>query len=123
MQIKQNYMVIETENDRKYVDFEGNIIENKEVLNNTLFAKRKGLKWGFVNKNDEYVIEAKFDFVTEFNDYGFAGIKKDGKWGAINQNGEIVIEPKYQLESNNPSFIGEYYEKNVMYGESYYIKE
>lgn len=123
IQIKQNYIVMETENDRRYVDFEGNIIENKDVLNTKLFAKRKGLKWGFINNDGEYVIDAKFDFVTEFNEYGFAGIKKDGKWGAINQDGEIVAEPEYVIESNNPSFIGEYYEKNVMYGESYYIKD
>lgn len=123
IQIMQNYIVMESQNDRKYIDFEGNFIENKAVLNKSLFAKRKGLKWGFVNKDDEYVIEAKYDFVTEFNRNGFAGIKKDGKWGAINQNGEVVVEPKYQIESNNPSFIGEYYEKNVMYGESYYVKE
>ena len=76
-----------------------------------------------VVNNDEFVIDAEYDFVTEFNGYGFAGVRKNGKWGAINQNGDVIVEPQYELDSNNPNFIGEYYEKNVMYGESYYIKD
>ena len=31
--------------------------------------------------------------VTEFNKYGFAGIKKGGKWGVVNIKGEIIQEP------------------------------
>lgn len=121
IQVKPNYIIMESENDRRYIDYNGTVIENKDFLDNTLYATRKGIKWGFTNKNGEYIVDAKYDFVTEFNEYGFAGIKKDGKWGSINKNGEIVIEPVYEIESNNPNFIGKYYENYVMYGESYYI--
>ena len=122
MYIKDSYIIIESENDRKYLDFNGNIVENKDLLNNDLYARKKGKKWGFINKNGEYVVNAIYDFVTEFNEYGFAGIKKDGKWGSINLNGEIIINPVYDIESNNPNFIGKYYENFVMYGESYYTE-
>ena len=123
IKIMQNYIIIESDNDRKYIDFDGNVIDSKDVLGNALYATKKGSKWGFTNKNGENIVEAKYDFVTEFNEYGFAGIKKDGKWGSINKSGEIVIEPKYEIESNNPNFVGKYYENNVMYGESYYVSK
>lgn len=123
IKIMQNYIIIESDNDRKYIDFDGNVIDSKDVLGNSLYATKKGSKWGFTNKNGENIVEAKYDFVTEFNEYGFAGIKKDGKWGSINKSGEIVIEPKYEIESNNPNFVGKYYENNVMYGESYYVSK
>ena len=32
------------------------------------------------------------------NDYGFAGIKKDGKWGSIDIKGNVVQEPTYNLD-------------------------
>ncbi len=53
--------------------------------------------------------------VTDFNKYGFAGIKKkDGKWGSINQNGEVVQEPTYDLKKRNiPEFVGKYYRVNA----------
>ena len=39
------------------------------------------------------VVEAKYDKVTEFNEFGFASVQKDGKWGAINTQGKEVVEP------------------------------
>ena len=61
--------------------------------------------------------------VTEFNEYGFAGIELDGKWGVINEAGEIIQEPIYVLEEISPSFIGKYYKANQWYGNSYYTDE
>ena len=58
--------------------------------------------------------------VTEFNEYGFAGVKKEGKWGVINENGEIVQEPTYELEIVSPKFIGKYYRADEAYGSNYY---
>ena len=49
--------------------------------------------------------------VTEFNEYGYAGIKSKNKWGSINENGDVIKEPTYEVESNIiPSFIKEYYQ-------------
>ncbi len=55
-------------------------------------------KWGFVNKDGDMVVEAKYDKVTEFNEFGFASVQKDGKWGAINTQGKEVVEPTYNLK-------------------------
>ena len=48
--------------------------------------------------------------VTDFNEYGFAGIKLDGKWGVIEQaTQKIIQEPIYELDWAQPTFIGKYY--------------
>ena len=78
-------------------------------------------KWGFINKAGEFIVNAKFDYVTEFNKYGFAGIMKDGKWGVIDEAGTIIEEPKYELSDEDlPTFIGKYYETYLGYGEKFY---
>ena len=51
-----------------------------------------------MNKKGEVIIDYQYDDVTEQNQYGYAGIKKDGKWGSINLKGEIMQEPTYDLE-------------------------
>ena len=61
--------------------------------------------------------------VTEFNEYGFAGIKLDGKWGVINENGEIIQDPIYELDNISPIFIGKYYKANEWYRNNYYTDE
>ena len=65
----------------------------------------------------------KYDKITEFNEYGFAGIKKDEKWGCINIKGEVIIEPTYTLNLNNPNFVGKYYEYDLGYGEPFFTCE
>lgn len=104
-----------------YLDKEGKIVENISILNNNLFAKEENGKWGFVNKKGEFMVTAKYDYVTEFNDYGFAGIMQDGKWGVIDEAGTVIEEPKYILDDENlPIFIGKYYETYLGYGEKFY---
>ena len=60
--------------------------------------------------------------VTELNTYGFAGIKRDNKWGVINKEGKIIVEPTYEIEWDNPEFIGPYVKLNFGYGMIYYTK-
>lgn len=109
--IEQDKIVIYSENGNVYLDKEGNEITNKEVfINNELFAKKQDGKWGFEDQNEKNIINCEYDYVTEFNSYGFAGIKLDGKWGVINKEGKVLLEPKYQIEDGIiPNFIGEYY--------------
>ena len=74
-----------------------------------------------VNKDGDMVVEAKYDKVTEFNEFGFASVQKDGKWGAINTQGKEVVEPTYNLKDEiEPSFIGTYYQVKYGFGEVYY---
>ncbi|EIA4394558.1 WG repeat-containing protein, partial [Campylobacter coli] len=49
-------------------------------------------KYGFIDKNGEFAIEPKFDYVWSFWE-GLAGVKLNGKWGFIDKSGKIVIEP------------------------------
>ncbi|MGB4774978.1 MAG: WG repeat-containing protein [Daejeonella sp.] len=46
--------------------------------------------YGFIDKNGEEVIEAKFNWTTFFSE-GLAPVKINGKWGYINKSGEQVI--------------------------------
>lgn len=119
-----NYIKLISDRDMKYLDNYGNVTSNKEILkNNKLFAYSKDGKWGFVDTNENIVIEAKYDIVTEFNEYGFAGIKKGNKWGVVNEEGEIIVEPSYKIEFNEPEFIGKYCKLNFGYGFEYYTDE
>ena len=91
-----------------------------------MYAKKQNEKWGFVDKFGVIKVNAEYDMVTEFNEYGFAGIKKNGKWGVINENGEVIQEPIYELDEQNiiyPSFIGKYYKVVEWYGNAYYTNK
>ena len=75
---------------------------------------------GIVDKNGNVKVQNEYEMVTEFNQYGFAGIKKDGKWGVIDQEGNVVQEPIYELSLIMPDFIGKYYKTNESYGDARY---
>ena len=120
---KENYVVIYSKDDMKYFDYSGNEISYKNLYpNNKLDAKKINGKWGFIDKADKLIIQNEYEMVTEFNNYGFAGIKKDGKWGVVNSEGTIIQEPIYELKWENPSFIGKYY-KVQAWGEQYYSSQ
>ncbi len=124
--LENNYLKLYSINKKElmYLDKDGNIIENIDYLNTKLFAKEENSKWGFINKAGEFIVNAKFDYVTEFNKYGFAGIMKDGKWGVIDEIGNVIEEPKYELSDEDlPTFIGKYYETYLGYGEKFYKNE
>lgn len=105
-----------------YLDKLGNIIDSKDVLKaNKLFAKKQDDKWGFADITGKLKIEAKYDMVTDFNKYGYAGINVNGKWGVIDEAGNILQEPKYNLDDAQiPNFIGKYYEEYLGYGERFF---
>lgn len=121
VQIRKGYVRAYSETENKYFDFSGRELTNKEVLpDNQLYAKNINDKWGFVDKNGNLKVQNEYDMVTEFNEYGFAGIKKDGKWGSINSNGEVVQEPIYEIKGMSPVFIGKFYKAEEWYGDQYY---
>lgn len=108
------YILLYSDTDFKYLDKRGNILTSQNLFeNNSLFAKNINGKWGFVDKDGNLKVQNDYELVTDFNKYGFAGIKKDGKWGSINQNGEVVQEPTYDLKRNIPEFVGKYYRVNA----------
>ncbi len=119
---KNEYIKISNGEEIKYFDKQGKELKNTEVYpNNTLFAKKIDNKWGFTDKNGNIVVEEKYDKVTEFNNYGYASVQKDGKWGVINSKGEEILKPTYVLSNNiEPTFIGKYYQVIYGFGEIYY---
>lgn len=90
----------------RMIDVDGNVIGDGKYVNASPFFEtdangkesKQSLaavnidgKWGFVNKNGEVVIEAKFESAHSFAN-SFAAVGKDGKWGFINTDGEIIID-------------------------------
>lgn len=122
IEVKDNYIKVSNTEETKYFSKEGKELKNTEVYpNNTLFAKNENGKWGFANKNGDTVVEAKYDRVTEFNEYGFAGVELDGKWGVLNSKGEEILAPTYVFnDETEPYFIGQYYQVKYALGGVYY---
>lgn len=108
--IGEDYVVIYSDTEMKYIDKNGEIVENTEVYPDLkLYSIQANEKWGFCNTSGEVIVECKYDMVTEMNQYGFAGIKQDGKWGVIDEEGNIVVDAIYEIESYYfPKFIGKY---------------
>ncbi len=121
----KNYILLASDKDFAYYDFSGNKLEAKDIFpNNQLFAKKINDKWGFVDKSGNIVVQNEYEMVTEFNEYGFAGIKKDGKWGVMEQSEhKIIQEPIYELEWTQPSFIGKYYRVRNWHGDARYSND
>ncbi len=119
---KDNYIVAYYMLQPEYFDFDGKRLENKDIFkNNQLLADKSDDKWGFIDRNGNVIIDYKYDAVTEFNDFGFAGICKDSKWGIIDESGNVLQEPNYKIEGNiAPEFLGKYYKVYFGYGEFYY---
>lgn len=120
---KEEYIKVTSENEIQYFDLKGNKIDNKKILNNELYAYKENNKWGFTDINNNIKVMPEYDKVTEFNEYGFAGIKKDDKWGVIDKTGEIILNPIYKLDWQEPEFIGKYYKINFDYGLDYYTDD
>ena len=125
VEIKDNYIKIYNDQDVKYFSKDGKELKNTDVYeNNVLFAKKENDKWGFVDKNNNIIVNAKYDKVTEFNEYGFAGVQKDEKWGVIDEKGNEIITPTYSFEEDKEVyFIGSYYQVKYGFGEVYYTDE
>lgn len=120
----ENYIKIVSDTETKYISLDGKIITNKQALpNNTLFATSKYGLWGFEDKDGKVVVNQVYDMVTEFNRYGFAGIKEGNKWGVIREDGTVIVAPTYEISSNiEPEFIGKYHKINYG-GVSYFTDD
>ncbi|WP_248925916.1 WG repeat-containing protein [Paenibacillus hamazuiensis] len=63
-----------------------------------LAAVRKDGKWGFIDRQGNFVIAPKYEIVFPFSE-GLARFAINNKVGFINRSGEEVIEPKYTSAS------------------------
>lgn len=64
------------------------------------FFQDKNGYWGFMNRNGEIIIPAKFQNVRSFCK-GMAAVKENGKWGYINVLGEWVFKPQFYWVSSD----------------------
>ena len=60
-----------------------------------LMPTKKYGKWGFINKNGEWIISSKFEEAFYFSE-GLAAVQYFGNWGYIDRTGEWVIQPAYR---------------------------
>ena len=122
LEVEENYIKIYNNEETKYFDKNGKELNASEIYSqNNLFAKKENDKWGFADKENKMVVEAKYDEVTEINEFGFAGVKKDGLWGVVNSKGEEILKPTYKFQEGiEPSFINTYYKVEYGFGEVYY---
>ena len=124
IKLENSYIKILTDATKEYLDTNGNVLKNKDIYTNIpLLSYEKNGKFGFKDLNGNVKIEASYDMVTELNSYGFAAIKKDNKWGVIDENAKIIVEPTYEIEWDEPEFIGPYVKLNFGYGLIYYTKD
>ena len=123
--IDDEYIKISNNQEIKYFNNLGKEVKNTEVLkNNKLFAKISNGKWGFVDSTGAEKVEAIYEKVTEFNEFGFAGIKQNGKWGVIDSDGKVIEQPKYEFYSEvEPEFLGQFYKVTYGYGEIYFTNK
>lgn len=118
-----NYLKVFNEKELYYFNQDGKEVQTNNVYpDNTIFAsKNKDGKWGFIDKNNNNVVDYTYDRVTEVNKYGFAGVQKDGMWGVVNQDGKIIVQPKYTIPNEiEPQFIKNFYKVTYGFGEVYY---
>lgn len=114
--IESNYVKILSEDSIEYMDFDGNEKEAKDILkSNNIFAKKENGKWGYVDNAGNIIVDFKYDFALDINEYGYGAIKEGDKWGVVNKDGTVIKEPTYSLEDINPTFIGEYYKQSTSY--------
>lgn len=118
----KDYIKVYNEKESIYLTEEGKKVDSKEAYKgNELFAIEKDGKWGFADINGNIKVECKYDKVTEFNQYGFAGIKQDGKWGVMDSSMKVILEPKYEMASyTEPDFLGGFYKVTYGLGEVLY---
>lgn len=122
IEIKEEYIKIQNQVDRQYISNAGEILTIQKIEEKQkIFPQKQGEKWGVVNQEGTTLIGYQYDYITDFNTYGFAGIKQNGKWGVIDQSGTIILEPTYEWNSKEePNFIGTFYEMSYGFGEIYY---
>lgn len=52
--------------------------------------------WGFVNRNDKWIVKPIYDYVTSFNEDAYAIVEKNNLKGAIDTTGRLILPMKYE---------------------------
>ncbi len=101
LNVEDGYIRIRKDGEYKYYNFKFEEKTNLEVLTaNTLFLVKENGKYGYVNKNNEKIVDCKYDDAKEQNEFGYCAVKLDGKWGALKSDGTVVLEPSINLDES-----------------------
>lgn len=109
--VNDEYIAIYSKTESQYIDTKGNLVPNTTVFKDLkLYSYRaEDGKWGFKDKNGKVVVDCRYDFVTELNQYGYAAIYQEGRWGVIDSDGKVVVVPSYEMDTYySPSFLNKY---------------
>ena len=109
--VDSNYIAVYSDTELKYIDTTGKEVPNTEVFKDLKMYSYQAEdgKWGYKDKNGNIVVDCRYDFVTELNQYGYAGIYQEGRWGVINSDGKVVVIPSYEISTYySPSFLDRY---------------
>ena len=108
----EGYAWVTINNEPFLIDINGQPIKPSNKNNNTKYIYletfKDGLarvnvnrKYGFVDKNNELIIPAKYDHAEQFFE-GLASVKLNNKYGYIDKTGKLIIPLKYD-------FAGQFY--------------
>jgi len=70
-----------------------NVIKQEILLKASVLASDGVLKYGFINRQGNWVIQPMFDSLYSFDDQNFAQAKHNERYGFINRQGNWVIQP------------------------------
>ncbi len=64
-------------------------------INNKIINIKKNGQWGFIDTENERVIEPQFDDVHGMSETGLIPVSKKNKWGLVDRKGEWILQPKF----------------------------
>lgn len=71
-------------------------IQGQEFGRILVITKPNRRGWGWLNFNDEFVIDAEYDYAQNFNEDGYAIVEKNDLKGVIDTTGKVVIPLIYE---------------------------
>lgn len=98
---EDTYIKARIDGQDKYYTYKFEEKQSKDILTkNTLFVSKKNGKYGFVDSQNNVVVDYIYDEAKEQNSYGYSAIKSNGLWGAIDKTGKVVLQPQVNLDNN-----------------------
>lgn len=91
----QRSSIVEFRDNHPEFPFPNMIETDLSLVGKELFLFKQNGKYGFMNRSGESMIDAQFDFASNFSN-GLAVVVKENKFGYIDKSGEVVID--YQFD-------------------------
>ena len=96
-----------------YNDLKGSFSEyipvTKEFKNEKLAVEISDKKYNYINSTGNLINDQLYDYIEDFNEYGYAIVAKDNNYGIIDKDGREIVPLKY----NKVEFIDKDLFKNI----------